>query len=534
MLNKALLAAALSCACLSAPLAAQEAFPRAGAAERKIKAALAEKVDLDITGRPLSEIADDLKARHKIEVQLDSKALSDSGVATDTPFDLHLRGITLASALKLMLEQADLTYVIHDEVLLITSRTEAENLLVAKVYFVHDLTIASNDFAPMPPAPKPWERASDSSDYLSLMELMTSIVSPTTWDASGPDVGIYEHKPTGTLSLAQTQEVHEEIAELLAGLRAARDVQRRAGLALRNIAPAADEDELSLKAYQLFPARHYLSDAARREQTAEHANILQDMIAPQSWRSNGGDGTMAVAGCYLLVRQTPRVHREIASLLSETTAWPATQLPVVAPAGPRIDWPQEAEPKPAGATAAIERALLHPVELDIQQTPLNDILDYLESEFEIETALDRRALGDAGLSGDMPCSVRAKNVSLEAALRQMLRPAGLTLDVRHEALWITTPIEAENLLTLKVYPVLDLVVQPAGDSADRPRLDYGALVELMLQSLSPKSWDEKGGPGAVMAFPNCGALVVSQTREMHQQIARLFSSLREAASKATR
>lgn len=112
-----------------------------GESETKILAALDDKTDVDFVEQPLIEVVDYLKQRHDIEIQLDVKALSDSGVGSDVPVTRSIKGISLRSALKLLLDEFDLTYVIRNEVLLITSRTQAENMLSTRVYPVADLVV---------------------------------------------------------------------------------------------------------------------------------------------------------------------------------------------------------------------------------------------------------------------------------------------------------------------------------------------------------------------------------------------------------
>ncbi len=109
--------------------------------EARILAALDDKTEIDFTEQPLIDVIDYLKERHGIEIQLDTKALTDAGLGSDTPVTRNIKGITLRSALRLMLGEMDLTYVIRNEVLMITSKTEAENLLTTKVYPVADLVI---------------------------------------------------------------------------------------------------------------------------------------------------------------------------------------------------------------------------------------------------------------------------------------------------------------------------------------------------------------------------------------------------------
>lgn len=117
-----------------------------GPNEQKIMAALDEKTELDFAEQPLTDVLDYLKQRHDIEIQLDSRALADEGLGSDVSITRNIKGITLRSALKLLLGELGLTYVIRNEVLFITSKTEAMNMLTTRVYPVADLVM---------PIPKP-------------------------------------------------------------------------------------------------------------------------------------------------------------------------------------------------------------------------------------------------------------------------------------------------------------------------------------------------------------------------------------------
>ncbi|HEX7376762.1 MAG TPA: vWA domain-containing protein, partial [Pirellulales bacterium] len=112
-----------------------------GPNETKIMAALDDKTELDFAEQPLSDVVDYLKQRHDIEIQLDNKALTDAGVGSDTPITRSIKNITLRSALKLILSELDLTYIVRNEVLMITSKTEAESMLSTRVYPVADLVV---------------------------------------------------------------------------------------------------------------------------------------------------------------------------------------------------------------------------------------------------------------------------------------------------------------------------------------------------------------------------------------------------------
>lgn len=89
--------------------------------EKRIWTALNEKTELDFAEQPLSDVIDYLRQRHDIEIQLDNKALADAGVGSDTPVTRAIKGITPRSALKLILGELDLTYVVDNGIMSITT-----------------------------------------------------------------------------------------------------------------------------------------------------------------------------------------------------------------------------------------------------------------------------------------------------------------------------------------------------------------------------------------------------------------------------
>ncbi len=69
---------------------------------------------------------DDLFHR-QISIQLDQCVLVDAGVTPDLPVTLHIRNVQLKSALRRLLWSLDLTYLVRDDVLFITTRDQAES-----------------------------------------------------------------------------------------------------------------------------------------------------------------------------------------------------------------------------------------------------------------------------------------------------------------------------------------------------------------------------------------------------------------------
>lgn len=67
---------------------------------------------------PLRDVIAKIRDAHSIPVELDQKALADAGFDLDTPITQCLSGISLRSALRLLLDNIGLTYLVKNEVLL--------------------------------------------------------------------------------------------------------------------------------------------------------------------------------------------------------------------------------------------------------------------------------------------------------------------------------------------------------------------------------------------------------------------------------
>ena len=115
-----------------------------GEAEQRIESALRGRCGtngMDFTDTPLEEVVNLLQEDYGIPIQIDRPALEAIGLDPNEPVTVNLHNISLRSALRLMLKKLQLTYIIQDEVLMITTPEEAESQLVVKVYPVADLVL---------------------------------------------------------------------------------------------------------------------------------------------------------------------------------------------------------------------------------------------------------------------------------------------------------------------------------------------------------------------------------------------------------
>ncbi len=117
-----------------------------GSAEEKIFRALGENADFQLIQMPLRQFTEQIEQQHKIQVEIDNRALLDAGLDAEAiELNRDLRGISLRSALRLILKEHELVYVVQNEVLMITTTDKAGSVLTTKVYPVADLVLKIQD-----------------------------------------------------------------------------------------------------------------------------------------------------------------------------------------------------------------------------------------------------------------------------------------------------------------------------------------------------------------------------------------------------
>jgi hypothetical protein len=109
--------------------------------EARIFKELSEPTDLDIIeGTTLDRLKEMILQKHGIQVESDDAKIEEAGHREDT-FNRPMRGISLRSALRLLLGPKDLGYVVKNEVLWITTKEDINATLTTKVYPVADLVL---------------------------------------------------------------------------------------------------------------------------------------------------------------------------------------------------------------------------------------------------------------------------------------------------------------------------------------------------------------------------------------------------------
>ncbi len=250
-------------------------------------------------------------------------------------------------------------------------------------------------------------------------------------------------------------------------------------------------------------------------------NILTDTVGRLTWAEVGGQGSISCFQGTLVISQTERMHEEIQLVLAALRESRAKQ-----------------EKQPGGdaiwALRAAELSVLRDfsqkttvrTDITLDELPLNEALAQIARQFDFPVFLDKCSLDEAGIGPDTPVSCDLRQVTAHAALDILLGRLNLTYHIQNETVVVTTCDQAAGEMTLAVYPVADLV-QNGRATVGAARQEFGPLVEVITSSVMPLTWGELGGQGSIAVSRITSSLVISQTQEVHEQVARLLASIRQ-------
>lgn len=173
----------------------------------RLEAALRQRVSIDVENQPLNEVLQKLAEQAKVPIRITRK-IADAGVQPDLRVTFSLKDVSLRSGLRNLLERLNLTFILKNEVITVTTREDAGSTgnLVTKIYPVKDLV-------------RLWDNSS-LFDFDSLMEAIRANVEPDTWN--GSDAFISDHENPAVLVVSHRYDIHERIEALLEALRKAK------------------------------------------------------------------------------------------------------------------------------------------------------------------------------------------------------------------------------------------------------------------------------------------------------------------------
>ena len=173
----------------------------------------------------------------------------------------------------------------------------------------------------------------------------------------------------------------------------------------------------------------------------------------------------------LAVRQTQAVHDGIVDLYRQL------DFLIAHPKG--SDYPAQPGEPASDAERAILKTLSQKTTLDFQETPLNEVLQFITDTYGLRVWIDEMACDDEGIDRDTPVTLDIADIALGAALRVLLDSMQLTYVIDDEVLLVTTAIAEEEMVEARVYDVRKLL--------DMREPDYDSLIEMITTTVEPDS-----------------------------------------------
>ena len=156
---------------------------------------LREDTEAQFTDTPLVDALEFLTKLHDIPITVNDRSLVAAGVETDTPINQIASGVTLESALSLILEPRKLAWIVTTDGITITSQETADKSFETRYYDFHQLI--------------------PDDDIDELARLASKIVQFHSWELKDQPVSI---SVEGTsLKVTHNQRVHALMAALVVG-----------------------------------------------------------------------------------------------------------------------------------------------------------------------------------------------------------------------------------------------------------------------------------------------------------------------------
>jgi general secretion pathway protein D len=255
-------------------------------ADREIMNRMEAKFDFSFTDRPLVEVCAELQSLSGIMILLNERSLSEIGMNPNEPVTLKPpTPISLKSALKLISQQLDLAYSVHDEAIHLGSIESQRESVVPRAYPVGDLCI------PVPNFIAGYEQGlagALSAAYQNVNRQLSASTVPMT---------LVDRRMKGAPNLEVAGNGTQDAENVLAQFA------------------SANSPMLMLNDSGQLNTTNGLGGG--QVQFTQLINLITSTIAPDSWDSEGGSGTITPnAGTLsLIISQTSDVHDQIADLL---------------------------------------------------------------------------------------------------------------------------------------------------------------------------------------------------------------------------
>ena len=181
--------------------------------ETAILRSLDEPISLGYKDEPFENVIKFISTQMNQPILLDKASLESAMIQSNTPVSIELKSVATRTALRKLLQDHGLTFIMKEETLQIVTIQQARSMLTTRVYPIGDI-VQVVGFRGGAVTWGPWMDMLQTQEAVKqLMQLVQSI-DPGSWKESGGNGTIAFHWPTLSLIVRQTTEVHAKLGGL--------------------------------------------------------------------------------------------------------------------------------------------------------------------------------------------------------------------------------------------------------------------------------------------------------------------------------
>jgi hypothetical protein len=182
------------------------------AREQALLKALDSPIDAQFRNKPFEDVIQSLSSAIGQPILLDKSSLQDAQLESNTPVSLNLpRGTAARTALRKLLQDNGLTYIIKEDAIQVLTLERARHTLITRVYYLGDIVGGLG----LPGGAAVWGPFLDNLQLQQNVQQVIDMVKkidPLSWqDEHGLGTVIY-HPPSMSLIVRQTAEFHAKMS----------------------------------------------------------------------------------------------------------------------------------------------------------------------------------------------------------------------------------------------------------------------------------------------------------------------------------
>ncbi len=181
--------------------------------EESLMKALDTPVNLGYKEAPFEEVLKSISTATGQNIHLDKNALAQAMIESNTPVTITMRGVSARTALRKLLQDHNMTFIIRDEMIQVVTIERVRESLVTRVYYLGDLIqgvgplggAAAIQWGPLA------DMAQTQQNAMQIID-MIKMIDPNSWKDMGGVGTISFNFPSMSVIVRQTAEMQSKLA----------------------------------------------------------------------------------------------------------------------------------------------------------------------------------------------------------------------------------------------------------------------------------------------------------------------------------